>query len=148
MKILLAIDESPPSEAATEEVRQRPWPTPSTVRILSVIQPYVPPATEIVLAGATLQEIRERQATEADRLVKQAGERISAPGRLSVETAIAETDPRTAIVDAADEWQADLIVVGVSWADGSEAVDARQRRTVCRGACPLFRRGRSAPHGS
>lgn len=112
MKILLAIDGSPPSEAAIEEVRERPWPTPSTVRILSVIQPYVPPATEIVLAGATLQEIRERQATEADQLVKQAGERITAPGRLSVETTIAEGDPRTAIVDEADEWQADLIVVG------------------------------------
>ena len=112
MKILLAIDGSPPSEVAIEEVAQRPWPTPSTVRILSVIQPYVPPATEIVLAGATLQEIRERQATEADQLVKQAGERITAPGRLSVDTAIAEGDPRTAIVDPADEWQADLIVVG------------------------------------
>ena len=112
MKILLAIDGSPPSEAAIEEVKERPWPTPSTVRILSVIQPYVPPATEIVLAGATLQEIRERQVTEADRLARQAGERIMAPGRLSVETAIAEGDARTAIVDAADEWKADLIVVG------------------------------------
>lgn len=112
MKILLAIDGSLPSEAAIEEVRERPWPKPSTVRILSVIQPYVPPATEIVLPSATLQEIRERQATEADQLVKQAGERITAPGRLSVETTIAEGDPRTAIVDVADEWQADVIVVG------------------------------------
>ena len=112
MKILLAIDGSPPSEAAIEEIARRPWPTPSTVRILSVIQPYVPPATEIVLAGATLQEIRERQLSEADGLVKRATERITAPGGLSVETAVVEGDPRTAIVDAADEWRADLIVVG------------------------------------
>ena len=112
MRILLPIDGSAPSEHAIDEVAHRPWPSPSTVRILCVIQPYTPPATEIVLAGATLEEIRERQATEADRLTKQAGEDISAPGRLSVETAIREGDPRTAIVDAAEEWQADLIVVG------------------------------------
>ena len=89
-----------------------PWPAATAVRILSVIQPYTPPATEFVLAGATLQEIRERQAAEADGLTKQAGEQIAAPGRLSIETAIREGDPRTAIVDEADEWQADLIVVG------------------------------------
>lgn len=112
MKILLAIDGSPPSHAAIEVVANRPWPAATAVRILSVIQPYTPPATEFVLAGATLQEIRERQAAEADGLTKQAGEQIAAPGRLSIETAIREGDPRTAIVDEADEWQADLIVVG------------------------------------
>jgi nucleotide-binding universal stress UspA family protein len=111
MRILLAIDGSAPSQDAISEVAHRPWPSPSTVRILCVIQPYTPPATEVVLAGATLEEIRQRQATEAERLTKDAGERIAAPG-LSVETAIREGDPRTEIVDAADEWKADLIVVG------------------------------------
>jgi nucleotide-binding universal stress UspA family protein len=76
-----------------------------------VIQPYTPPAVEVVLAGATLEEIRRRQTTEAERLTKDAGERIAEPG-LSVETAIREGDPRTEIVDAADEWKADLIVIG------------------------------------
>ena len=111
MKILLAIDGSAPSRDAIEEVAQRSWPGPSTVRILSVIQPYTPPATEIVLAAATLEEIRQRQAQEAQQLTQRAGERITAPG-LSVETAVREGDPRAAIIDAADEWQADLIVVG------------------------------------
>ena len=111
MKILLPIDGSSPSDAAIEEVAHRPWPRPSIVRVLSVIQPYTPPATEFVLAGATLQEIRERQATEADQVTKQAGERLAASG-LSIEMAVREGDPRTAIVDEADEWQADLIVVG------------------------------------
>jgi nucleotide-binding universal stress UspA family protein len=111
MRILLAVDGSAASDVAIDEVRRRPWPSPSTVRVLSVIQPYTPPATEIVLAGATLQDIRVRQATEADRVTRQAGERIAAPG-LSVEAAVAEGDPRTMIVDAADEWNADLIVMG------------------------------------
>ena len=111
MRILLAIDGSAPSQDALEEVVHRPWPSPSTLRILSVIQPYTPPATEIVLASATLEEVRQRQAQDAEQFTRQARERIGASG-LNVETAVREGDPRTAIIDAADEWQADLIVVG------------------------------------
>jgi nucleotide-binding universal stress UspA family protein len=111
MKILLAIDGSAPSQDALEEVARRPWPSPSTLLILSVIQPYTPPATEIVLASATLEEIRQRQAQDAEQLTRQVRERI-ADSALSVETTVREGDPRTAIVDAAEEWQADLIVVG------------------------------------
>ena len=115
MRILLAIDGSVPSQDAIEEVAHRPWPSPSTLRILSVIQPYTPPATEVVLASATLEEIRIRETQDAEQLTGRARERITAPGLspgLSVETAVSEGDPRTAIVDAADEWQAELIVVG------------------------------------
>jgi nucleotide-binding universal stress UspA family protein len=89
------------------------------VRILSVIQPYTPPATEMVLAAATLEDIRHRQTTEAEQLTRQAGERIATTG-LSVETAVREGDPRTAVVDEADEWQADLIVVGSHGRTGLE----------------------------
>jgi nucleotide-binding universal stress UspA family protein len=111
MKIILAIDGSAPSRDALEEVAHRPWPSPSTLRILSVIQPYTPPATEIVLASATLEQIRQRQAQDAEQLTRQASERTAVSG-LAVETEVREGDPRTAIVDAADDWQADLIVVG------------------------------------
>ncbi len=111
MNILLAIDGSTVSDDAIDEVRRRPWPTPSTVRILSVIQPYTPPATEVVLAGATIDDIQQRQSAEAERHTVAAGERIAAPG-LTVETAVREGDPRTVIVDDADAWHADLIVVG------------------------------------
>jgi nucleotide-binding universal stress UspA family protein len=119
MKILLAIDGSAPSQNAIEEVARRPWPSPSAVRILSVIQPYTPPATEVVLASATFEEIRQQQAADAERFTRQASERIASPG-LSVETAVREGDPRTAIVDAADEWHADLIVVGSHGRTGLE----------------------------
>ena len=111
MRVLLAVDGSPASEDAIEEVRRRPWPTPTTVRIVSVIQPYTPPMTEVVLAAATIDDIRRRQAVEAERLTAAAGERIAGPG-VTVETAVLEGDPRTMIVDDADAWQADLIVLG------------------------------------
>ena len=111
MNILLAIDGSSASDNAIEEVRVRPWPSPTTVRILSVVQPYTPPATEVVLAAATIDDIRQRQAAEAGRHTRAAGERLAAPG-VTVETAVREGDPRTVIVDDADEWGADLIIVG------------------------------------
>jgi nucleotide-binding universal stress UspA family protein len=111
MKVLLAIDGSAPSHDAVEAVAGRPWPSHSALRILSVIQPYAPPVTEMVLAAATLEDIRTRQTQEAEALMRQARERLAATG-LAVETAVAEGDPRTAIVDAADEWHADLIVIG------------------------------------
>jgi hypothetical protein len=49
MKILLAVDGSAHSQVAVDEIARRPWPSKSTVRVLSVIQPYTPPATEFVL---------------------------------------------------------------------------------------------------
>lgn len=119
MKILLAIDGSAPSQAAIAEVAHRPWPKPSTVRILSVIQPYTPPSIEIVFAEATLEDIRQRLAADADLMTRQARERIAA-SNMSVETWVREGDPRTTIVDEADEWGADLIIVGSHGRTGLE----------------------------
>lgn len=119
MKILLAIDGSDPSQIAVDEVARRPWPSPSSVCILCVIQPYAPPAAEVVLAAATIDDIQQRQSAEAERLAREAGERIAGPG-LSVETSVRQGDPRTQIVNAADEWNADLIVVGSHGRTGLE----------------------------
>src|SRR5687767_1574454 len=111
MKILLAVDGSSRSDDAVKEVAQRPWPNPSTVRVICVIRPFVPPATEFVLAAATMADIRQQQTMAAEQLTMKAGELIAAPG-LSVESIIREGDPRMEIVSEADEWAADLIVVG------------------------------------
>jgi nucleotide-binding universal stress UspA family protein len=111
MKILLAIDGSAASDDAIDEVRRRPWPTPSTVRVLSVTIPYSPVGPDAVFATATFDDIRAREAEEAERLTRAASEQIAAPS-VTVETAVREGDPRTTIVDVADNWNADLIVVG------------------------------------
>jgi len=111
MKILLAIDGSPHSQAAVDEITRRPWPTGTSVRVVSVIRPYTPPATEVVMTGATIDDIRARQMQEAEQLTRHAGELVTGPG-LSVETVVREGDPRSAILDEAESWGADLIVVG------------------------------------
>jgi nucleotide-binding universal stress UspA family protein len=111
MTILLAIDGSPHSQAAVDEVARRPWPSGSTIRVMSVIQPYTPPATEFVLAGATLEDIRQQQVSSAEQIITRAADALKETG-VSTETAVREGDPRSVIVDEADEWGADLIVVG------------------------------------
>jgi len=111
MRILLAVDGSEASDAAIDEVRQRPWPKGSTVRVLSVVQQYMPSAPDVVLASMTFEEIRARLSEEAEQLTRAAAERVAAPS-IMVETDVRQGDPRTAILDAADEWKADLIVVG------------------------------------
>jgi nucleotide-binding universal stress UspA family protein len=111
MNILLAIDGSPSSQAAIDETARRPWPTSSTVRIMSVIQPYTPPATEFVLAGTTLEDMRRQLASTAQQITGRAADALKEAG-LSTETTVREGDPRSAIVDEADDWGADLIVVG------------------------------------
>ena len=111
MKILLAVDGSSGSDDAVKEVAQRPWPNPSTVCIICVIRPFVPPANEFVLAAATMVDIRQQQTRAAEQLTTKARELLAAPG-LSVQTTIREGDPRTEIVSEADDWTADLIVVG------------------------------------
>lgn len=72
MKILLAVDGSSHSQEAVDEVARRPWPSRSTVRVLSVIQPYTPPATEFVLAGTTLEDMRRQQTADAGHLTARA----------------------------------------------------------------------------
>jgi hypothetical protein len=47
MKILLPVDDSEFSSAATKEVAKRQWPKGTTVRVLSVIEPIPPPAAEL-----------------------------------------------------------------------------------------------------
>jgi nucleotide-binding universal stress UspA family protein len=110
MKILLAIDSSPSSQFAVEALADRPWPAGSRVRIISVVRPYTPPVTEFGFATAPLEDIRRQQMQEAERLVARAAETLSRTG-LPLETAVLEGDPRGSIVDEADEWLADLIVL-------------------------------------
>ena len=71
MKILLALDGSPHSDAALDEIRQRPWPPASVVRILSVIEPFTPPVAELGLTPSW-EEIDRSRATQAEVLTARA----------------------------------------------------------------------------
>lgn len=102
MNILVAIDSSPGSEIAVQEVLARPWPAGTNINVLSVVD------------TAALHEVPRLidDATEtANALVINAAERFSSRD-LNVSTTVVRGRPRREIVECAKEWDADLIVVG------------------------------------
>jgi nucleotide-binding universal stress UspA family protein len=112
MKILLAVDDSEYSEAAVEAIASRPWPHGSTVRLLSAVEPVVPPAAELWYdAAGSLERLRQEITKHHEELTARVAERLQPTG-LTVETVVRAGDPRSVIVDEAKEWSADLIVVG------------------------------------
>jgi nucleotide-binding universal stress UspA family protein len=111
MKILLAIDGSPHSEAAVRELAGRPWPPKSTVRILIAVPAYAPPAVEFALTGETAGEIQHDHAKVAEDLATRVAESLQRTA-LSIETMVKPGDPRRVIVDEARAWGADLIIMG------------------------------------
>ena len=120
MRILIGTDGSECSTAAVKSVAQRPWPSGSQVRVISVI-PFVIPVGEMIsptfapvypppdLADALQREARE-QAREA---VARAQQLLSEARIKAVETEFLPAgDARQVVLDEARSWGADLIVVG------------------------------------
>jgi len=115
MKILLAIDGSPCSSAAVNEVAERPWPAGSEVKIISAMERPVPPMTEPWAMPPDYFEGLEKAAREqAQAAVESAAARFGqGEGKqLQVTAEIIEGSPKHVILDEAEQWSADLIVVG------------------------------------
>jgi nucleotide-binding universal stress UspA family protein len=103
MKILLAIDDSEFSETATQAVIAQFQPQDTEIQILSVVEQQ-----EVMGYPAGWAESQKNRAQE---LVNRAGQALRSAG-FKVECSVCEGEPRAGILDAAEEWQADLIVLG------------------------------------
>lgn len=114
MRILLAIDGSPSSNAAVDEVSRRPWPPESEVRVVTVLSPIESLPFQKASHGPTAyDEILEQQGLEAAKRLNDIATGLAqrAPGLL-VTPVLLEGLPKEAIIDEAERWGADLIVVG------------------------------------
>ena len=115
MNILLAIDGSVCSERAVESVARRPWPAGSQIRIVSAISPPVPVTPDpLVLYVGFRDELMEAERTRARATLDRAVERLRAgsSAALQVEVKVLEGNPKRVIIEEAESWGADLIVVG------------------------------------
>jgi nucleotide-binding universal stress UspA family protein len=113
MKILLAIDDSRFSQAALRVVAAQFQPKHNQVRVLHVVEEISAYLTasmvpHLVDQAAQIEKDRQRQAKQmvqhAARLLRKTGFQASE----AVETG----DPKEEIVDHAEKWRADLIVLG------------------------------------
>lgn len=102
MNILLAIDASALSEVALTEVMVRPWPEKTNVCVLSVVE-----STRLTEMTPLLQTATEA----AQSLVKNAVQKLEDHG-IKAAAAVITGHPRTAIVEYAEKWGADFIIVG------------------------------------
>jgi len=113
MKILLAIDGSKYGEAAAKELIQRPWPSGTEVRVLSVAHPipFIPDPVFVITAAHydSLEKEQKRAARDVARVADEIARTVPS---LRVSTQVLEGSPKKEIVEEAERWGADLIMVG------------------------------------
>ena len=112
MRVLLATDGSDDARAAAAYLGGLPMPADTQVRVISVVA--IPPSpidipTVRDFQGSLHEEARAIADAAAATLVKRAR---------TVEARVIEGDPRDALVRAAEEWPADLVVLGARGLSG------------------------------
>ena len=117
MKILLATDGSPCSEAAANEVAGLPLPAGTEVRIISVVEPPAPIATEpfVMMPPDYFTEVDKALREAAAGALKRAEAKLRDGRKESkplVTTEILTGSPKRLIVEEVEKWGADLVVVG------------------------------------
>jgi nucleotide-binding universal stress UspA family protein len=112
MKILIAVDGSESSDVAVEGVAKRPWPPDSVVRLISVAETL--PLETLSLPPRYREEIERAARRRAETIVERAMARLcgSDARTLSLSSTVVIDSPKDAIVEEAERWGADLIVVG------------------------------------
>lgn len=115
MKILLAVDGSPCSDAAIDEVARRPWPKGSEVKVLTAFELPLPPTPEAwAIPPSFLEEMDNSAQQHARAVVERAIKKLKDKfeGVVALDGQILPGPPRVVILDEAESWRADLIVVG------------------------------------
>ena len=115
MKILLAVDGSVHSDAAAQELAKRPWPPQSEVKVITAVEIPAPVGMEPWAVSPDYfenLEISVRQAAQAvldSTLLKL---KTISDKTVNISTGIIQGSPAQVIVDEAESWGADLIVMG------------------------------------
>ena len=115
MKILLAVDGSSCSDAAVEEVARRPWPEGSSIKVLTAFELPVPPTPEAWALPVNFFEdidiaLRKQAQDILDRAIQTLKARLNKS--IAIDGTLLPGPPRTVILDEAESWGADLIVLG------------------------------------
>jgi nucleotide-binding universal stress UspA family protein len=116
VRILLAIDDSECSAAATAAVIQQFLPAHTQVHVLHADDwpqglPAELPFAEGAAAAESILGLHKLRRENAAALVESAADRLRAAG-FTTFASVREGDPRNAILECAKEWRADLIVLG------------------------------------
>lgn len=115
MKILLAVDGSANSDAAVEEIMKRPWPAGTEVKVITAAEMPVMVGFEPWAASPDyFEQIQKGMRLAAQDVISRAMAKLNTveDKTLKISTEIIEGSPRQVIVDEAENWHADLIIMG------------------------------------
>lgn len=118
MKILLAVDGSAYSDAAVEEIVKRPWPPESEIKVITAVALPIMVGMVGIEPWAASPEYFEQMEKAirgaAEDVIKRAMSKLNTidDKTLKISTEIIQGSPRQVIVDEAEKWSADLIVMG------------------------------------
>lgn len=125
MKVLIGYDGSESANATFEELKRAALPRDTEILVATVASIWMPTTDIASLPGAAiasrrvagtmaqLQNQTERTLKEAEEMLSEAAARIKSDfPDWQVETAVLSGDAALEIIRKADEWHADLIVVG------------------------------------
>jgi nucleotide-binding universal stress UspA family protein len=115
MKILLAVDGSLQSEAAARELAERPWPPQSEIKVITAVEIPAPVGMEPWAVSPdyfeTLEMSLRRAAQDCLNSALLQLKTIT-DKTLKISSEIIQGPPAQVIVDEAESWGADLIVMG------------------------------------
>jgi nucleotide-binding universal stress UspA family protein len=116
MRVLLAVDGSPCSDAAVTEVLTRFSPSETEVRVVHAVEwmkemPFCFQYGRGPSAASDAVDSRNASFARAEALVDRIATKIEAKG-FSATVATPDADPRHGIIEEAMRWNADLIVIG------------------------------------
>src|SRR5262245_59320863 len=114
MKILLATDGSPSSEVAARSIAARPWPAGSEAKVISVVEIHLAPApgSWLVPDSHYLKLLHDLQEHARDAVEQAETQLKKANPALAVSSEIIVGHTRETILQQAEDWGANLIVLG------------------------------------
>jgi nucleotide-binding universal stress UspA family protein len=113
LRIVVATDGSPCSDRAVQSVAARPWPAGSQIEVVTVVHTRLPAVADLeLMLSAAHHEALEADRERAPARVQRAERGLAATPGVSVSSKVLQGDPEDVILEEAERWQADLIVVG------------------------------------
>ncbi|HSE15509.1 MAG TPA: universal stress protein [Pyrinomonadaceae bacterium] len=121
IRLLIGVDNSSDSKAAVEAVCNRHWPRGTEVALLAVVDTVIPVAANDSEPPTTkwIEVSDEKNWDEVREIFEPSAQRLRSKG-LRAEVLIRRGNPADQILEEADTWGADCIIVG---AKGTRGID-------------------------
>lgn len=115
MKVLIAVDDSPYSEAVVDSAVKRNWPEKTQFLVLTVLEPIPLDTKNQKEMRALIEEGTEKRRKTAKALVETVRDKLKkqlSGNAGEIESTVKEGSPKKEIVESAIEFGADRILIG------------------------------------